>query len=200
MNIAREIVIAKRKGISFTVKTGQHIRVIDVEGGQVADFVAFKENDIAEKLSTAATIDNNRSIVVGEGDTLFSNRYNPMLEIIDDRVGRHDLLFPACSPWMYRSQYGITEKHPSCLENFKKALEAYGISKNDIPNPFNIFMNAEVAIDGRISIHEPVSTPGDYIELAALMDLIIAVSACPVEESACNAGKCSPIRVELHCK
>lgn len=198
MNVEREIAIDKREGASFTVKSGQHIRVIDVEGGQVADFIAFREDDITEKLSTAVTIDSNGSIRIGKGDAVFSNRYNPMLEIIEDRVGKHDLLFPACSPLMYKYQYRISEYHPSCLENLSCALERYGISEADIPDPFNIFMNAEVSKNGRISISEPLSIPGDYIELAALMDLIVAVSACPVEESSCNAGKCGPIKVELY--
>jgi uncharacterized protein YcgI (DUF1989 family) len=198
MNVEREIVIDRREGASLMVKSGQHIRVIDVEGGQVADFVAFREDDITEKLSTAVTIDSNGSIRIGEGDAIFSNRYNPMLEIIEDRVGKHDLLFPACSPWMYKYQYRISEYHPSCLENLSCALEMYGISEAAIPDPFNIFMNAEVSKSGRISISEPLSVPGDYIELAALMDLIVAVSACPVEESSCNAGKCGPIKVELY--
>jgi len=194
---AREIFVAERSGAAFTVRKGRRIRIIDVRGGQVADFVSFNRNDTAEKLSTAVTIDSNGSILVGKGDTLFSNRYNPMLEISEDSVGRHDLLFPACSPPMYRHQYGITEHRPSCSQNLAHSLEEYGITEDLIPNPFNIFMNSHVWEDGRVSVREPLSAPGDYIELAALMDLVVAVSACSVEESRCNAGKCGPIKIDL---
>lgn len=197
MKPAREIFVSERCGAAFTVQKGQRIRVIDVKGGQVADFVSFNRNDTAEKLSTAVTLDNNGCILAGRGDTLYSNRYNPMLEISEDSVGRHDLLFPACSPPMYRQQYGITEWHPSCSQNLAHSLEEYGIPEDLIPNPFNIFMNSHVWEDGRVSVCEPLSGPGDYIELTALMDLVVAVSACPVEESRCNAGKCGPIKIEL---
>ena len=197
MKPAREILIAERSGTAFTVQKGRRIRVIDVEGGQVADFVSFNRYDKAGKLSTAVTIDSNGSILAGKGDTLFSNLYNPMLEISEDTVGRHDLLFPACSPPMYRRQYGITEDHPSCSQNLAHSLAEYGITEELIPNPFNIFMNSQVSEDGRVYVRDPLSAPGDYIELTALMDLVVAVSACCVEESRCNAGRCGPIRIEL---
>ena len=99
--------IQAQSGVAFTVKAGQIIRIIDPEGGQVADLVAFLSGDHKEKLSTAATLDSNMSIYIRKGDGLFSNHYRKLLSVIDDTVGKHDLLFPACSPAMYRSQYNI---------------------------------------------------------------------------------------------
>jgi uncharacterized protein YcgI (DUF1989 family) len=198
MKLEREITIEKQSGIALIVRKSEHIRVIDAEGGQVADLVAFRKDDIREKLSTAATIDSGGSLYLTKGDVIFSNRYNGMLEIFMDRVGRHDILFPACSKWMYRQQYGITGNHPNCLENLSKALTEYAVSQDAIPNPFNIFMNTTISQEGQLTVAEPKSRAGDYIELVALMDLIVAVSACSVEESRCNAGKCTEIKIKLY--
>ena len=151
-----------------------------------------------EKLSTAATIDSGGSLYLTKGDVIFSNRYNKMLEIFEDTVGRHDILFPACSQWMYLQQYGISKHHPNCLENLSLSLGEYAISQSDIPNPFNIFMNTMISKEGKIAVAEPKSKAGDYIELVTLMDLIIAVSACSVEESSCNAGRCTTIKIQLY--
>lgn len=198
MERVEDIFVDAKTAVSFTVRKNNRIRVIDVDGGQVADFVAFNSRDTAEKLSTTVTIDNNLSVRIREGDTLFSNRYNRMLEVVRDTVGRHDLMFPACSLDMYRYQYRVEPYHPSCAENFSRALARYNIPDGDIPAPFNIFMNTEIKSDGTVAIHPPLSVSGSLIELAAVMDLVIAVSACPVDRGSCNAGKCGPLKVEIY--
>jgi hypothetical protein len=98
---------------------------------------------------------------------------------------------------MYRSQYQTTDYHPSCLENLSKALKEYEIAEEQIPDPFNIFMNTYVDRKGNLTVEEPLSKAGDYIELGAEMDLIIAVTACSVDKSKCNAHSCKPIMVEI---
>jgi len=195
MNRGDERIIQKKSGAAFRVYKGARFRIVDVEGKQVADLFSFSKADHNEKLSTGATIDCNSSLVVGRGDVLYTNRYRPMLFVEDDSVGRHDILHPACSRWMYSRLYGIEAHHPSCLENLSKALSKFGIGEKDIGIPFNIFMNTKILPDGRILIEEPLSNPGDYVELRAEMDMIVGISSCCVEESACNAYRATPLKV-----
>jgi uncharacterized protein YcgI (DUF1989 family) len=197
MNRVKECIIQKQSGAAFTVKKGARFRIVDIEGKQVADLVSFSKTDHYEKLSTGATIDCNGSLVVGNGDILYSNRYRPMLFVEEDSVGKHDILHPPCSRWMYSRLYGIEAYHPSCLENLAKALLKFGIEEKDITTPFNIFMNTKILPDGRILIEEPLSNPGDHIELRAEMDMIVGISACCVEESACNAYRATSLKVVL---
>jgi uncharacterized protein YcgI (DUF1989 family) len=192
------LVIPPQEGCAFELKKGEKVRVIDPEGKQVADFAAFNSKGPREYLSTGVTIDNNSSLYIKVGDYLYSNLYQPMLQVTADTVGAHDLLHPPCSPEMYRFQYRIAGEHPSCHENFKRALAGYGLDETYIRTPFNIFMNTRVYDDGHIEIREPLSKPGDYIELRALIDLIVAVTACSVAESSCNAGRCGPIKIEIY--
>jgi uncharacterized protein YcgI (DUF1989 family) len=173
------------------------IRIIDVAGQQVADLVAFSSSDKSEKLSTGATIDCNGSISPRRGDRLFSNRYAAMLTIVEDRVEQHDLLHPPCSLPMYRVQHGIAGEHPNCLQNLTNALAPFGLGMEDLPGPFNIFMHSVISSDGRVQVEKPLSKPGDFIELRAEMDLIVAISACSVEESACNGFACTPIDIRF---
>ncbi|HPU01460.1 MAG TPA: urea carboxylase-associated family protein [Bacillota bacterium] len=191
-------IIPAQEGRAFALPKGRKVRVIDPKGKQVADFLAFNAVEPREFLSTGATIDNNGSLYIKVGQHLYSNLYRPMLRVTADTVGAHDLLHPPCSPAMYRCQYGITGPHPSCHENFKKALAEYGLDESCIWTPFNIFMNTRVHEDGRLEIKEPLSRAGDYIELEAMFDLIVAVTACSVEESSCNAGRCGPIKIEIY--
>lgn len=196
MKLEQEIVIAAKSGLAFPLNQHQVLRVIDLAGKQVADLIAYQQ-DLTEKLSTGVTIEQNGSLKIEKGNHLFSNQYNQMLTVIEDTVGKHDLLFPACSPAMYKAQYKFNEYHPSCSVNLEKAVTKYGV-KEEIPTPFNIFMNTNTAANGKITVDESLSKAGDFIELRAEMDLIIAISACPVEESKCNGYQCTPIKVQVY--
>jgi hypothetical protein len=194
------ITIPPQEGVALELKKGQFLKIIDLEGGQVADLLAYRASDFSEKLSTGATIDNNGSLYISQGDYLYSNKHNPLLQIVEDKVGAHDLLHPPCSPAMYRVQYNIKGDHPSCMANFIKVLGEYGLAENDIVTPFNIFMNTRVTTGGRVEVKAPLSEAGDYLILRAETDLLVAVTACSVEESACNAYRCTAIRLEMHHK
>jgi uncharacterized protein YcgI (DUF1989 family) len=53
----------------------------------------------------------------------------------------------------------------------------------------------------RWEIREPVSRPGDYIELRAEMDCIVAMSNCPGDSSAFDwpfQVHCTPVKVEIY--
>jgi uncharacterized protein YcgI (DUF1989 family) len=182
-------------GTAFVVEKDQVIRVIDVEGEQVADLVCFARHNTEEHLSTARTIDYNETVLLSTDHILYSNRSNPMLIIVNDEVGKHDLLFAPCSQEMFQLSYGVDGPHPNCLDNLAMSLAPFGIRHSHIPTAFNVFMNAQISEDGRIHIHPPLSQPGDHIDLRAEMDLIVAVSACSAGK--CNNYRCTAIDVEV---
>lgn len=187
--------IEPQSGISFRVKKGQRIRIIDVEGEQVVDLFCFAADEIEEKLSSGHTIDYNSKIYLSKGDVLYSSRSNPMLTIVEDRVGKHFMLYAPCSQEMFEKSYGVEEPHPNCLKNLTLNLERYGIRSSQITVPFNIFMSIEISSEGELEIQTPKSKAGDYIELQAEMDLIVGVTACSA--GACNNYKWTPIEVEI---
>jgi uncharacterized protein len=187
--------IAPQSGIAFEVHKGEIVRIIDAEGEQVSDLVCFAAKEHDEGLSSGTTTDYNETIYLSRGDTLFSNRSNPMFKIVEDRVGRHIMLYAPCSQEMFRRSYHVSEPHPNCLDNMVRALTPYGIKAPQISTPFNIFMNISMAPDGKISIHPARSKPGDAIELLAEMDMVVAVTACSA--GICNNFNCTSIDVEI---
>ncbi|ANE45291.1 hypothetical protein SY83_01915 [Paenibacillus swuensis] len=189
-------IIPATEGLGFRMKQGQIVRVTDIEGEQVADFVAYRADDFSERLDPGVTMDALHAMKVNAGDILYSNKYKPLLTVIADTVGRHDFINPACRQEMYVLLYD-KPNHRSCYQNLKDALAPYQTPVPDQHYPFNLFMNTTIDADGQIKIERPLSKPGDYIELRAEADLIVAISACPTSESACNGYKCTPIGVEL---
>ncbi|WP_339799488.1 urea carboxylase-associated family protein [Paenibacillus sp. FSL R5-0744] len=188
--------IPATKGLGFKLDKGQIVRVTDVEGEQVADFAAYNAVHPNERIDPGVTIDTLGKMNVLPGDILYSNQYRPLLTIIKDTVGRHDFINSACRPEMYEVLYNKKE-HASCYNNLNEALAEFGLPAPDQHYPFNLFMNTVIDPSGKVSVERPLSKAGDYIELRAEMDLIIAISACPCSESVCNGYKCTPIAVEI---
>src|SRR3954464_14052358 len=184
-----------QSGTAFQLRAGQQLRVIDLEGEQVADLTAFKAADKSEWLSSGRTIDYANRIYVTTNDILYSNRSRPMFTIVADDVGRHDFLLTPCSPETFQILYHHEGEHPSCFGNLCGGLAAFGIEPDEIPTTFNIFMNVDVLATGELRIGPPRSKPGDAIELRAEMDLIVGLTACSAEMS--NNYRFKPIDYEI---
>lgn len=188
-------IIAPRSGTAFTLERGQVLKVIDPEGNQVSDLIAFAADDVRETLSNGRTFDYEETLRIGADNRLWSNRSEVMLSIVEDTVGTHDFLLTPCSEATFRHFYPEHPIHRGCFGNLAEALAPYGIEPDQIPCAFNVFMNVPVAPDGTLRVDPPVSKPGDHIRLRAEMNLIIGLTACSAYAS--NGGSFKPIHYEI---
>lgn len=187
--------INPRTGIAFLLSRGQVLRVIDPEGCQVSDMLAFAAPDLREAISNGRTFDYEETTRLTTGNRLWSNRSNTMLEIVEDTVGTHDFLLTPCSEATFRHFYPQHPVHRGCFGNLAEALAPFGVAEDAIPCAFNIFMNVPVGPDGSVRVDPPVSKPGDYLRLRAEMDLVIGLTACSAYAS--NGGSFKPIHFEI---
>jgi uncharacterized protein YcgI (DUF1989 family) len=194
-NLLQTYLLEPRTGTSIVTKKDQIIRIIDVQGQQVVDLVSYSQQKPQEYLSSPRTVDFNNKIFFSTGDVLYSDRSNPMWTITGDKVGHHCFLFAPCNQKMFEITYGATKPHPNCFDNLSNSMAPFGIPPEQIFVPFNIFMNAGINQNGEITIHPPLSKPGDYIELQAEMDMIVGVSACSAYKS--NDYSFSQIKLEI---
>lgn len=189
-------VIAPRSGVALMLRRGQTLSVIDPEGEQVSDLVAFNADDIAEYSSSGRSIDYASSIFLTTGDIIYSNRSMPMLTIVHDDVGRHDFLLTPCSKEMFAKIYGEEEPHHGCQGNLERALAPYGVTPDRIPIAFNVFMHVTVDADtGIIAVKPPLSKPGDSTRFHAEMDLVVGLTACSAGQS--NNFRFKPIHYRV---
>lgn len=188
--------IAPRSGVAFELKRGDVLKVIDPQGEQVADLVAFNRHDTGEAISSGRSIDYASKIYLSTGDPIYSNRSGMLLLILEDTVGRHDFLLPPCSTEMFRIIYGDADPHRGCLGNLATALAPYGVLPDAIPTAFNVFMNVPIdAETGVIRVDPPLSRAGDYIMFEAQKDLLIGLTACSAGQS--NNFSYKPIHYEV---
>ena len=182
-------------GRAVTLRAGQTLRIVNVEGGQVADFIAYNAADMNEALSTIHTLVSIGRLFPTKGDALRTNRRRKMVEITRDDTGRHDLLIAACDPWRYEYDFGVTG-HRSCSDNFLEVLRQWRIERHQLPHPINFFQNMRYP-DGRVEFDRSPAKPGDAVELRALMDLVAAVSACPMDLNPISNFRTHDLTIEV---
>jgi len=180
---------------AVTLRAGQRLRIVNIAGKQVADFVAFDAADRTHALSTLHTLVSLQRLFPTAGDQLRTNRRTPMLTITRDDTGRHDMLIAACDPWRYEYDFGVTG-HRSCSDNFLEALAPWKIERHRLPQPVNFFQNMSYP-DGRVEFGESLARAGDTVELEALMSVIAAVSACPMDLNPISGYRVSDLVLEL---
>lgn len=180
---------------AIPLRAGQSLRIVNVEGGQVADFIAFNAEDLTEALSTIHSLVSLGHLFPTRGDRLRTNRRRPIVEIVRDDTGRHDMLIAACDPWRYEYDFGVTG-HRSCSDNFVEVLRPWAIERYRLPHPVNFFQNMRYP-DGRVEFGESLAKPGDAVELRALMDVVAAVSACPMDLNAISGYRSRDLAVEI---
>lgn len=191
---------------------------IPSKGSDKSEFPAYTY------LSPTHTRSKLLKISLSVGDVLVSNTRSPMLTLIDDTSpGIHDLLFAACDKYRY-AQLGVAADiyHPSCADNLR--TEVYALSFTDAaleglgsqlgietgkgrgwtPDPVNLFMNVSVAElgggkagTGEMKIEAPRSQKGDFVVLRAEMELVVVISACPMDLNDVNGGVCRGVKFEV---
>jgi urea carboxylase-associated protein 1 len=192
--VLEDLVVARGAYYAGQIGTGEHLRIIDLQGQQAVDFLCYDRNETQNRYNAANTIKLNRSIYVGKGFRLYSDRADVLMTIMDDTVGFHDTIGGCCSAEANYLRYGIKDT-PNCRSNFMAALKPYGMVERDIAANVNFFMYVPVQENGSTEIAEGLSSPGDYVDLVAERDVIVAISNCPQLFNPCNGWNPTPIRL-----
>lgn len=181
------------------VKKGQIVRLLDSHGNQAADTLFYNADDPSERYSATDTITGQNNVYLTSGSLLRSNKNNVMLEIVADTCGRHDTLGGACATESNTVRYALEKKTMhACRDSWMLAIaenEHFGLSKKDISHNINFFMNVPITPEGGLTFEDGISDAGKYVEMKAMMDVIVLVSNCPQLNNPCNAYNPTPIEV-----
>ncbi|WP_152206307.1 urea amidolyase associated protein UAAP2 [Marinobacter changyiensis] len=187
-----------------TIKAGETIRILDLEGNQAADTLFYNADDPAERYSATDTIREQGNVYLTAGTTLMTNRGNPLLDIVADTCGRHDTLGGACATESNTMRYDLEKRcMHACRDSWMLAInrhEDYGLKKQDITHNINFFMNVPVTAAGGLTFEDGISGAGKYVELTAKMDTIVLISNCPQLNNPCNGYNPTPIEIIVWAK
>ena len=182
-----------------TVKQGQTIRILDLEGNQAADTLFFNAHDTAERYSAIDTIREQGNLYLTSGTELKSNFGKTLLTITADTCGRHDTIGGACATESNTVRYALEKKcMHACRDSWMLAIAEkpeFLITKRDISHNINFFMNVPVSPEGGLTFADGISDAGKYVELRAEVDVHVLISNCPQLNNPCNAYNPTPIEV-----
>ena len=194
---ATTITVPAREGRAVELARGDRIRVIDPNGGQVADVFAFCADNPREYHSAEHTRVYVGRLFPHVGEQFVTNRRRPILTLeADDSPGVHDMLCAACDPSRFEL-LGAQGWHASCQENLQNAMAALGHQGIEIPQPINLFMNIPVGLDATIGFEPAPTKAGDSATLRAELDIVVAVSACPQDMIPINSNNPTGIVLEV---
>ena len=188
--------------LAYEVRAGEFIQVIDVEGKQCSDFLAFHRRKLEGGLERGLDATTTRTLV-GQAypqPGLFGKFYDvdmdPLVEVVRDTVGRHDTFALACTAKYYEDM-GYPG-HVNCSDNFNRQVDPYGIAPRKGWEALNFFYNTGFDASWVFAMDEPWSRPGDYVLLRAMTDLVCASSACPDDIDPANGWQITPVHVRVY--
>jgi len=171
--------------------------IINTHGTQVCDTWAFNAADMSEFLSMEHMRQVINRIRPKVGDSLATNHRRPIMTLeADSSPGVHDTFLAACDLWRYRN-LGVAGYHDNCADNLRMAMKAIGLRVAEVPSPLNLWMNIPIRDDLSVGWEPPVSKPGDSVTLRAVMDCVVAMSACPQDIIPINGADCTPVEVDF---
>src|SRR5438445_6620895 len=176
--VIMEMILEPGTGKALEVKAGQILRIAQIEGLQCVDFNAFNLHDYKECMHCGRTR-TVHGFHPTRGTFMWSAppRERAMLYILEDTVGRNDVLFPRCSAYVYEASYGFSV-HTNCHDIQAEAQREYGLTPDDVHDSFNLFMCTEVTLDGRATITRQATKRGVHVDLLALVDVLAVPNVC----------------------
>ncbi len=196
VTMKRDVIPATR-GKAVRLAMGETIKIINTHGAQVVDTWAFCVEDLSHHMSMEHTRVENGRLMPAVGQTLFTNRREPILVLEEDTSpGIHDTLMAACDRWRYE-HLGCKEYHRNCADNMVEAMAELGIAAAYVPQPLNLFMNIPIKRDFSLTQGEPQTKPGDYVTLRAVRECYVVFSACPQDITPINGAGRRPTEAHI---
>lgn len=198
----QDIRVNRASAEAYLVRAGEYIQIIDVAGRQCSDFQCFAARKLDKGIERPLDATTTRSLTglgypaPGLPAKCFDRDMDPLVEIVQDTVGRHDAFALACTA-RYYADAGYPG-HVNCTDNFNAALSPYTIAARKGWMALNFFYNTGIDANNAIYFDEPWSRPGDYVLLKALTDLVCVSSACPDDIDPANGWDPTDIHVRTY--
>ena len=187
---------------SYVVAAGDYIQILDVDGRQCTDFQCFDARKLDRGIQAPLDVTTSRTFMghaysmPGLHSRYYDQDWLPLVEVVQDTVGRHDAFAMACAS-KYYDDIGYPG-HVNCSDNFNLALAGRGVDARPGWMAVNLFFNTAIDAQGVLIADEPWSRPGDYVLFRALTDLVCVNSACPDDTSPANGWYLSDIHVRTY--
>ncbi|KAJ7837650.1 hypothetical protein B0H14DRAFT_2790727 [Mycena olivaceomarginata] len=187
--LVEEFRLEIRSGRAWTAPAGSIVQISTPEGPQVGDLNLWNAHNPSERFWAARTRQLHATHV-STYDRLWSTlpHLRPLATILADSLawygvdahgGRvHDLLGTRCDPYVNTLLSGEAYDF-HCHSNLVRAVLPFGLAETDIHDVLNLFQVTGLDDEGRYCMSGCPARKGDYVEMLAEVDLLLALSTCP---------------------
>lgn len=164
---------------NYRLKAGERLRLTNVEGNACVALLAWNAADTSERINHADSIKIQWTAALGKGRLIFSDMGRVLASIVEDTSGAHDVLAGGLNAGGVARKFGDDPSYRNTRTNLVLAAGKFGLDARDIPPHVNFFAPVAVAGEGQLTWQDGVRRAGDFVELRAEIDLLLAISNCP---------------------
>ncbi|QMU59930.1 MAG: DUF1989 domain-containing protein [Boseongicola sp.] len=201
--VSEEFTVTRGTAFAYELAKGEAVQIIDVEGQQCSDFMAFRLRGLDRGAEIMIDSTSTRSLVRGSYprpgllDKFYDRDMAPMLQVLQDTCGRHDTFGLACTSRGYEER-GFPG-HVNCSDNISVATARFGVAERRAWPAINFFWNTWIDPHSHhIQTEESYSRPGDYVAMRAMDDLVCVTTACPDDIDPINGWNPTDIHVRVY--
>lgn len=162
---------------STSLKAGDTIRIAQDAGPSAVSVIAWSLADTSERLNLPDTVKVQWTTAIGKGRVLFTDMGRVLFSVTEAASTAHDGLVGGSTAASNAARYSGDLRNTR--DNFVLVAGKLGLDRRDIPSAITFFAPLRVDSDGQFIWREDLRVPGDYVELRAEMDLVVALSNCP---------------------
>jgi len=178
------------------IARGHSLRIINDYATPGVSVFLWNALDTSERYNAPDSVKVQWTARLGLGKLMLSDMGRVLASITADTCGLHDSIAGGSTPESNLRNYG-REGLRNTRDNFLLAAGKHGLGPRDLASCTTFFAPVSVEGDGRFAWNGEMLKQGDYVDLRAEMDVIVALSNCPHPFSPGRAPVARPIRAVL---
>ena len=163
---------------STLLKSGETLRLQTTLATSAVSLIAWRRDDPSERMNCADTVKVQWTAALGKGRVILSDMGRVLLSVVEDSSGWHDALAGGSTPGSNARRYA-GGPFRNTRDNLVIAAQKLGLDARDIPPCVTFFAPVRVGAEGHLTWHADKRVAGDFVDLRAEMDLLVALSNCP---------------------
>jgi urea carboxylase-associated protein 2 len=178
---------------SARLARGQTLRIVNDGATSGVSALFWNADDTSERYNAGDTVKVQWSAAIGKGRVLLSDMGRVLMSVTEDSSGAHDALLGGSSAESNRRKYR-EEALRNSRDNFVLAVGKHGLGRRDIPPCITFFAPVHTDADGRFTWRQDAVKAGDFIDLRAEMNVLVALSNCPHPLAPSPRWEAAPVR------
>ncbi len=163
---------------STRLNRGDTLRLVNTTGASTVSLLAWNAADPSERLNHADTIKVQWAARLQKGRVLLSDMGRALLGITEDTSAAHDAVVGGSTAATNQAKYRNGDFR-NTRDNFILAASKLGLDRRDVHPCVSFFAPVAIDADGKFVWSVQRRAKGDFVDLRAEMDLLIALSNCP---------------------